>query len=279
MNIKSKEVAIVVMSCDAYSDLWSDFFKFKKLFWQKCPYNTYLVTNTKKCNSKDATTINCGDDLNWIGRLRYCLNQIDEEIIILMLEDYFISNDVDQTIVDETIDFFQNENASYYKLETRGTRFPKKYKKEYVRLVTPDIRYGISLITSIWDKRFLLKILGDDDYTAWEFEIRRNMDDDISKTTNELCLCDTRNILNISHMVQRGKYLRKGLKRFQKKGHRIDYASRGKIGLFTELYISFSSFVKNNKILRKILTVIMRVFHIKTISMKYEEEIRNKKYK
>ena len=272
-------IAIVVMSCDSYSDLWDGFFETKERFWKDCPFNTYLVTNNKQCDLKHAVSIKCGDEFNWVGRLRECLKTIKEDTIILMLEDYYISNYVDQKEVESLVDFLSQENVSYCKLETRGTKFPKKYKKDYIRLITPDIRYGMSLITSVWKKSFLLDVLGEDDYTAWEFEIRRNMADDTSKTTDKLCLCDIRNILNISHMVQRGKYLRSGLRFLKKQKVIIDYSKRGRINIFTEMYISLVDAVKNNKIVRKLLLGLFKIFHIKTISMKYEEEIRNKKYK
>lgn len=186
------------MSCDSYKDLWPDFFALKRLNWPNCSYDTYLVTNNEVCEEENVKTIVCGDELNWTGRLQKCLNEIHADYVILMLEDYYISSKVDNFEVQKIVSFIKLNNVSYYKLETRGTRFPTTFGEEsYIKSITPDIRYGISLITSIWKIDFLLEVLNGEDYTAWEFELLRNRPDDITKTTDKLCLCDERNILNI----------------------------------------------------------------------------------
>ena len=274
-----KDLAIIVMSCDSYADLWDGFFKLKEEYWPDCPYDTYLVTNDAVYRDNGVKSITCGDSLNWTGRLLKALSVVPEQKILLMLEDYYISGRVDQKEIDDLIRFMNERNVSYYKLETRGTKFPKRFEKDYLRLITADIRYGVSLITSVWDKDFLLRAIGGEDYTAWEFEIRRNMKNDVTKVSQDLCVCDIRNILHIEHMVQRGKYLRKGIKNLNKKGHNIDFSKRGLVPLHTELYIRLSGALKNNRFIKAALKGMMKLLHIRTIEEKYQSEIRKKQYK
>lgn len=276
----NEKCAIVIMSCDAYHDLWNDFFDLKEKYWRDCPYKTYLVSNNMPANREGVTTILCGDELNWTGRLIKCLNAIDEDRVILMLEDYYISSHVDNVLVDYALETMNQSKAVYYKLETRGTIFDTNYDGvEYLKKITPNIRYGVSLITSIWDKRFLLEVIGDEDYPAWEFELRRNREDDFVKKTDKLLLCDTRNILNITHMVQRGQYLRSSLRKLEQQGDTIVPSSRGKVGILFEFYTNAVCMLKRNDLIRQCVLKFVHVFGFKSISEKYSDEIKKGVYK
>ncbi len=276
-----EDVSIIVMSCDAYSDLWHDFFVLKDLYWNKCEYPTYLVTNSKDCTENNVKTILCGDVLNWTGRLLYSLEQIHSKYVILMLEDYYISDYVDSKI-SEAITFIESNNVVYYKLEERTPLFTEYYgDSKFLKKIDANVEYGISLLTSIWSVDFLKKVINNEDYTAWEFEIKRNLKNDITHSLDGLCLCDTRNILHIEHMVQRGKYLREGLRRFKKKGYIIDYRQRGKLDIITSLYLDLHLYIRQNKQIFSLVRSLFSLFGIKSISEKYAEEIKKdeNKYK
>lgn len=273
--MKDSDCAIIVMSCDKYSDLWHDFFNLKSINWPRCRLNCYLVTNNKHCKENNVIDILCEDYLNWTGRLKKCLLAIPEKYVILMLEDYYISEEVDNIKVKDLLSLIEKDHISYCKVEERNCSTKKLYKNiEYLRIITPDIHYGISLTTSIWEKGFLLEVIGDNDYTAWEFEIDRNRESSEQKEFSKLCICDIRNILNIKHMVQRGKYIGESLKYFQKKGYYIDKRKRGVINPINYFIIKFSSIQKSNPRIYKLLLRILKILHIKTISQKYEDEIK-----
>lgn len=276
----SEDCAVVVMSCDSYSDLWNDFFELKNKYWAQCPYRTYLVTNNISANIENVITIHCGNQVNWTGRLMKCLNEIKEEKVILMLEDYYISSWVDNTLVNEALEIMQETGAAYYKLETRGTVFPKKYNgSKYLREVTAEIRYGVSLVTSIWDKDFLMQVIGNEDYPAWEFELRCNQSDSITRRTSKLLLCDTRNILHITHMVQRGKYLRGSIRKLKRQGDNLTKGVRKKNSIFFDKYLNFVSWLKKHTTLRLFILKMVQVLGFKTISEKYADEMKGGNYK
>lgn len=272
--------AIVIMSCDSYSDLWNKFFELKEKYWSDCLFRCYLVTNNITASYDEVETILCGDSLNWTGRLIKALKQIHEKNVILMLEDYYISSMVDNSKVIEILRYMDESGAVYCKLETRGTKFKKIHNDvEYLREITPDIRYGVSLITSIWNKEFLLEVIGNEDYPAWEFEIRRNSVCDITRKTDKLLLCDIRNVLNITHMVQRGKYLRSSIKKLKSQGDIIDIGNRGKIDIWFEPYAKLVSVIKNYSWIRKILIKIAHIIGVFSISEKYADEMERGIYK
>lgn len=271
--------AIIVMSCDAYSDLWHDFFVLKERNWGDCPYPTYIVTNDLKCNEKNVETICCGDNLNWTGRLLYALKQVPADYIILMLEDYYISKPVDNTILQGIFNLIKQKNVSYYKLEERAKLDAERYEGlKYLKKVDGNVEYGISLITSIWSVEFLKRIIGDEDYPAWEFEVRRNMPNDISRTLDDFCLVDNRNVLNIMHMVQRGQYIPNSVSQLGALGYHIDTTKRGNLSIFMTTYLQLYHFMREIPWLFSMIKVIRRMFGVKSVSDKYMDEIKQNKY-
>ena len=47
ITVKNDKLAILVLSCDGYTDLWRPFFENFKKKWGDCPYDIYLLTNKK----------------------------------------------------------------------------------------------------------------------------------------------------------------------------------------------------------------------------------------
>lgn len=267
-------VAIVVTSCDAYSDLWNDFFALQKKNWSDCQYDTFLVSNNLEFRDSTIKTIKCGEEYNWTGRLKFALSQIEAKYIILLLEDYYISEKVASEDVNQIIELMERDNVNYYKLEKRGTEVKEVYEDTpHLYRITKDIKYGVSLTTAVWNKEFLEKAIGDNDYTAWEFELSRNSRNDCIWDVDGVCLCDVRNVLNITHMVQRGKYIRSSVNRLKKLGISINNSNRGKLGLYYTVYLSMYKRIKNHKTLFLLVKKVLGVFGVKSISEQYEKEV------
>ena len=102
----TKRVAVVVISCDKFSDLWNSYFK---LFWQNwddCPFQVYLLSNKLKFEHSKVFSIQVGEDISWSDNLRSLLGNIKEEIVLLLLEDAFIIDKVNNIKMLNMIDYF-----------------------------------------------------------------------------------------------------------------------------------------------------------------------------
>jgi len=274
-----KKCAILVMSCDAYSDLWHDFFVLKEKNWPDCPFPTYLVTNDQRCEEKNVETICCGDELNWTGRLLYALDKVTADYVLLMLEDYYISRPVDNKSISEIFSFIELENVAYYKLEERAKLDADYYAgSNYIKKVDANVEYGISLITSVWSVDYLKKVIGGEDYPAWEFEVRRNMPDDITHKLNCLCLVDNRNVLNIAHMVQRGQYIPGSVTKLKVLRYTIDTKKRGILSVFMTSYLKLYHALRKAPWLFTLTKKVRCFLGAKSVSDKYMEEIKQNKY-
>ena len=101
-------LSVVVMSCDAYEDIHRSFYTKRKI-WGNCPYETYLITETK--DSEYAKTIKTQGE--WTARLRQALEKIDTEYVLFMLDDFFIREYVDQERIDKVLNSFQSDIATF----------------------------------------------------------------------------------------------------------------------------------------------------------------------
>lgn len=179
-NMKSlnKNLAIVVLSCDKYADAWEPFFLMFQKYWPDCPFPIYLTSNQKKFQSSrihiDIKQVLSNTFSSWGEETYITLNQIKEDYILLILEDFFIYQPVQTREIIEYFQIMLEENAVFMRLAS----FPKKYDEwwpstfvtEKYSIVSIDAQYLICLQIAIWRKDFLLSIIEKSE-SPWEFEI------------------------------------------------------------------------------------------------------------
>lgn len=226
--MKDSRLTIIMVSCDDYSDMWSDFFKLKEMNWADCPFETVLANNVKNYQNNSVRVINCGLDAVWSKRTRTALEQIESKYVCFMLEDYFISDKVDTFAICKALNLMDLKGIKYYKLLSFSKiKTPYYDAEDGVRIIPDNLRYGISLQPAIWDREYFLELIGEEDYNPWVFEVRRIEE---AKTKEPpftvLGLYNERNLLNICHMVVQGKYIPNALKKMEKKGYIVDTHKR-----------------------------------------------------
>lgn len=173
----NNKVAVLVNSCDSYSDIWQYFFYFVDTYWKDCPYKFYLNTETSfydytaPCGEK-LENINSKIGLPWSKRLINALNSIREEYVIHILDDSFILENVNQNTIEKCLSNMENDkNIGCFHFEEH---IPNPYN-------TKENGYGFRQMDSresflstahatLWRKTFLKKILRKDE-NPWQFEL------------------------------------------------------------------------------------------------------------
>jgi hypothetical protein len=228
--------AIIISSSDNYDDLWDNFFS---NFFSNFPpiiKDVYLVNGVKPYLNTKVKTINTGENILFTKRLKKTLDSIDSEYVLFMLEDYFICEKVKISNIVDILEFIQSNQIVYYKLDSFSNINGSSYNgKPYLKLIPKKLRYGISLQTSIWNKRFLLELIGDDNLSPWEFE-KKISTKTIFHHDNKIVF-DSRNIIKISHMVTKGKYINRSKKRIRSSGYFVDNKMRKTHSFISEFLI------------------------------------------
>ena len=170
-----KDFTILVNSCDKYSDAWEPFFKLLKIYWPECVnYRIILNSETKvfNCNFLNVETV-CGGHATWSKRLKNVLKKIDSEIVVFLLEDFFLKSTVNQNAFQKTLEaMLEDKTIGYIGLKYRPDRKLKNGFSPDEHFVSRDllpVKYRLPLVSSMWNRDYFIKIIRDHE-TPWEFE-------------------------------------------------------------------------------------------------------------
>lgn len=165
------KVAVLVNSCDTYTDVLDYFFFFYKKFW-KCPYKTYLnMEDVLYKNDIIEKTFTFGKTA-WSKRLIKCLKEIKQELIIMFLDDFFLLDNVNQKKLDECVKKMQKDNTiGYFMFEPNFfNQFNLPKEDEYFRKRNKYEDFLCSAQIILWRKSYLLQVLRKKE-SPWEFEV------------------------------------------------------------------------------------------------------------
>lgn len=216
----NNDLAIVILSCDKYKDLWDLYFAFFHKYWKDCPYPIYLVSNFEKYEDKRIINICVGDDVSWSNNLKIAIEKVKERNVLLLLDDVFLNKAVDTQKVNSLIDQFTLLNANYLKLIPMPK--PDVRINEELGEINKGSLYRSTAVFTIWNKDTLQKILVPSE-NAWQFEefgsIRSDEFDGFYSTY--------RNTFSWIHGVVRGKWIAESVTKIKKEGFSVDTTIQG----------------------------------------------------
>lgn len=244
-----ENVSILVVGYDGYKDVWDHFFTLINKYWKDRP-KTYLATSELVPVYENVTVLPAGKDSEWSKRAYNALTQIDTDYVILMLEDFFITKFVDNDIVEGTLQEIITNKIKFYQLQSPNYNRDKKigtpYKgNEYVRVIPQNKDYVLNLQTVIWNREYLLSVIGKENYNAWIFEFNNIHHTDINVKRTEY-LIDVRNVLNITHAIVQSKYLRGAIKYLKKINYTIDTTERPTFTIMDQFKYDLKTFVSDH---------------------------------
>ncbi len=162
------QMAILVVSCDNYSDVWPPFFELYLRFWPDCPFNTYLVSNMKEFSAHGVKTLPVGEDISWSDNLKNALTLIREQYVLVWIDDLFLLQQVDTSLVQEVVNEFIAKDGNYLRLNPT-VRADLPFNR-YFGVVSAGTIYRTSTVMSLWKKTVLSDLLVAGE-SAWDFEV------------------------------------------------------------------------------------------------------------
>lgn len=168
---EGSDVAILVVSCDSYQDLWHPFFHCFFKYWPDCPYPIYLGSNFLSYSDTRVRQIRIGLDVDYSSNLLAMLDHIDQPWVILWIEDLVVSVPVDTKRVVRLINLAQEQQVGYLKLIARHPFSTVEHPTQEFGEIPPGTRYRVGITIALWDKQVLLDILLPNE-TPWDIERR-----------------------------------------------------------------------------------------------------------
>lgn len=162
------QFAVLVPSCDEFSDVWSPFFTLFWRFWPDCPFPVYFLTNEQTLEVPRVTNISVGRDVSWSDNLRRGLGKIKESYVLLLLDDLFLLDFVKTERVLRVFRWILECEPNYVRLHP--SQKPDRPYSDLVGLVSPGAIYRASTVGAVWRRQTLLELLREGE-SAWDFEI------------------------------------------------------------------------------------------------------------
>jgi len=166
---KIKNVAILICSHDGFSSLWEPLERSYVKYWPNCPLKIYLGTNFLEPDLKTFQTLAIGSESSWSDYILKCLDNIDEEYVLLTFDDVFWASNIDNNKLVPLIDQAMKERWNYLRFHPspRG----RSHFSSGLSYLDPGAQYRTSTALALFKKDVFISLL-DRSETAWDFEIK-----------------------------------------------------------------------------------------------------------
>jgi hypothetical protein len=216
---------ILVISCDRYADLWPVFLKVFQTQWPDCPYELCIGSNFLQAPD-GARTVAIGEDVNWADGVQRMLDAISESHVIVMLEDFLLTERVDTGSIERLVDIAYKEDIDCLRLSPlpEPSPLPTQAVSRYPDLgvVESGTLYRVSAQPAIWSVSALrgYLIAG---FTPWEFEL---LGTQLSEHRSHTFWGPFQPRLHYFHAVEKGRWTPRGVDLCQSLGILPDLEAR-----------------------------------------------------
>jgi len=257
LNLKNR-LAVLVVSCDKYSDLWKPFFSLFWRFWPDCPFDIYLLSNNISPAIPQVKSLLVGDDISWSDNLQRGLSQLKEDYVFLFLDDLFLRESVNTKEVLEVFSWAVETDVNYIRMNPMRNK-PDKSLNKSIGILSKGVIYRTSTVVSVWKKDVLLDLLKLGE-SAWSFEVYGSIRSD----KYDRFYASWKDYFPITNAVIKGKWRKEAVRRLKLLGIEIDLTSR-KIMTFSETIIQYLKLLRSyglklfpSKYRRRVKSFILR---------------------
>lgn len=166
---KNTDYAVVISSCDAYSDLWPYFFHFFFKHWPQIENPIYLISNHRSYYDPRVKTILVGKDLQWGTNTQSALREIKAERILFLLDDFLFNQDFDQEAFEKVVDQHIKSNGRMVELRIRGQQGEAVAETWFRRADATNLFAGLN--SNLFTKE-LLSYIAQPGLNIWQCESR-----------------------------------------------------------------------------------------------------------
>jgi hypothetical protein len=235
-------MAVLVISCDKYADLWRPFFTLLWQHWPECPFPVFLGSNTLRYADARVRSIRIGDDVGWTDGVCRMLDALPFQLVMVFLDDFLIDEPIQNAAVQKSLDCVRELELECLRLgdanlfRDRGVKAGSPIVEsrpvapwaripgvvEYGEIVagTP---YRVSTQVSIWHvdalRAFLLP-----GATAWEFE---EIGSQMSETMPFKFWATWDPLVKYDHAIEKGRWKQAGIEACARFGILPDLCERG----------------------------------------------------
>lgn len=162
-------VAVVIASCDLYSDVWDAFFTLFFRYWPDCPWPVFLIANRLRYEDPRVQTIQIQADRHWAGNMRIALDGIHADNILYLQEDYLFKSAVNTARLRELAIYMKANDIGCIRLYDCPKPDKPWPERMDLGLIGQHAPYRVSLQAAFWNRDVLYNLLIDGE-NGWEME-------------------------------------------------------------------------------------------------------------
>ena len=167
-----QSISTIIGTCDGYSHLWKNFDILFKKYWKLDTVN-YIVGETIPFPYQGYESITPGQG-SWGDRILTCLEQVQTPYVFFILEDYYLTEEISETVIQEHIELMEKYSANKIMLDVIGHgEYNLKLVEDGLYMFNTHSNYLNSVQPSIWDTDYLKTVLKRH-YSPWQFELEGN---------------------------------------------------------------------------------------------------------
>lgn len=281
--MKTKRMAVLITSCDAYEDVWDIFFTLMDKYWETpggLPYKVYLNTEKKEYSKQfrnfEVATLNLRGrnarkkNVTWSERMLDVLARIEEEYVFVLVEDFFLRESVQTELIEKLLDQMDRDKM-IGQIQFFGTRLncdnrcANRMSDTVQMEQIGDDKAKVVFVPVIWRKSVLKKWMRAHE-SIWTFEDCGAKRAKRWHYKEKVFRVQTPAIFNYlwekeCYCVVNGKWMRHPLldELFEKSNITVDYSKRGTITMEEWKAVDLKTIVKRYTIPQIIMKVINRV--------------------
>lgn len=169
----------IVLTSNAYVNVLPGFAYLVNKFYPNQEFTVvrYDVRPPKLPDNFKQFAVGQQSNYSWSGGLRHYLEQIDDEFVLLMLEDYYLDKDVEINVIASLQNLMLTHN-NIVKIDLTDDRMKVEHKdwgkhlsSKQFDMIESSVNspFLASVQAAIWRRDFLIDILNNKD-NAWQFE-------------------------------------------------------------------------------------------------------------
>ena len=214
---------ILVLSCDKNEDTFEAFHHCMEKYY---PNHPEVIYKTETINNPYYKTICKNYPLeNWTTGVREALKEIEDDNILIMIDDCFIRNKVDEDRIKYACDNLKG-NIAMFNFEKSFDNNDEETNLEGFKKRKHGSPYEVSIMCGLWDKEKLINIL-QGEHNPWEVEGNQNNCGYDYYINSGDYIIDWGYKTFIFTGICKGKWCRNIVPFFEKEGIKIDYERRG----------------------------------------------------
>jgi hypothetical protein len=168
-SAEGADCSLLVISCDAYSDLWGPFFKLLRRHWPDCPFPVFFGSGTLACDEPGVTTLFSNGGVDWSQCVVDYLAELKTDYVLIMLDDFFLRKKVSNEAILHCLAFARRHQAIQVRLAPRPGPTAAVAGEPHIGHCDRDLPYRLSTQPAIWHRTSLMDLLRPGE-SIWKFE-------------------------------------------------------------------------------------------------------------